>query len=63
LQITAYIRKNERDWKRRVEKEVEMAKKKEDDMAEKKRQEQKLNFLLTQTELYSHFMGKKMGTR
>ena len=25
-----------------------------------KRQQRKLNFLITQTELYAHFMGRKM---
>lgn len=26
-----------------------------------KRQQRKLNFLITQTELYAHFMSKKLG--
>lgn len=30
-------------------------------MIEAKRQQRKLNFLITQTELYAHFMSKKLG--
>eukprot|EP00963_Diacronema_lutheri_P007518 scaffold649_cov347-Pavlova_lutheri.AAC.157 len=40
--------------------ELEMRKKEEEER-EAKRQQQRLNFLLTQTELYSHFMANKMG--
>ena len=40
--------------------EMEMRKKEEEER-EAKRQQQRLNFLLTQTELYSHFMANKMG--
>ena len=28
---------------------------------EARRQQRKLNFLITQTELYAHFMAKKLG--
>lgn len=30
-------------------------------MFQVKRQQRKLNFLITQTELYAHFMSKKLG--
>jgi hypothetical protein len=33
----------------------------EDEMREAKRQQRKLNFLITQTELYAHFMVEKSG--
>ena len=33
--------------------------KREEEIQEAKRQQRKLNFLLTQTELYSHFIAKK----
>lgn len=31
------------------------------ELVEAKRQQRKLNFLITQTELYAHFMSKKLG--
>lgn len=31
------------------------------EIIEAKRQQRKLNFLITQTELYAHFMSKKLG--
>ena len=31
------------------------------ELLEAKRQQRKLNFLITQTELYAHFMARKMG--
>jgi len=37
------------------------AARREEEAREAKRQQQRLNFLLTQTELYSHFMRNKMG--
>jgi hypothetical protein len=37
------------------------AARREEEAREAKRQQQRLNFLLTQTELYSHFMKNKMG--
>ena len=30
---------------------------------EARRQQRKLNFLITQTELYAHFMAKKLGKK
>ena len=54
--------REERDLRRAAERqEVENAKKAEADR-EANRQKRKLNFLISQTELYSHFIGKKMKT-
>ncbi|EHK98086.1 putative DNA helicase INO80 [Glarea lozoyensis 74030] len=54
--------REERDTRRAAEKqEIENAKKAENDR-EANRQKRKLNFLISQTELYSHFIGKKIKT-
>jgi DNA helicase INO80 len=54
--------REERDTRRAAEKqEIELAKKQEADR-EANRQKRKLNFLISQTELYSHFIGKKIKT-
>jgi DNA helicase INO80 len=54
--------REERDLRRAAEKqEIENAKKAEADR-EANRQKRKLNFLISQTELYSHFIGKKIKT-
>lgn len=54
--------REERDMRRLAEKqELEMAKKAEADR-EANRQRRKLNFLISQTELYSHFIGRKIKT-
>ncbi|XP_060183897.1 chromatin-remodeling ATPase INO80 isoform X1 [Lycium barbarum] len=45
--------------KKREEKEAAEALKREQELREAKRQQQRLNFLLSQTELYSHFMQNK----
>ena len=52
----------ERDLKKKHEKELLDKAKKEEEEREAKRQARKLNFLITQTELYSHFIGKKIKT-
>ena len=52
----------ERETRRRQEKEAEEQRKLDGEMMEAKRQQRKLNFLITQTELYAHFMSKKLGT-
>lgn len=52
--------KEERDLRKKAEKEALDQVKKEEEQREAKRQERKLNFLITQTELYSHFVGKKI---
>jgi DNA helicase INO80 len=54
--------REERDLRRLAEKqELESAKKAEADR-EANRQKRKLNFLISQTELYSHFIGRKIKT-
>ena len=54
--------REERDLRRMAErKEIEDAKKAEADR-EASRQKRKLNFLISQTELYSHFIGRKIKT-
>lgn len=54
--------REERDMRRAAEKqELENAKKAEADR-EAGRQKRKLNFLISQTELYSHFIGRKIKT-
>ena len=54
--------REERDLRRIAErKEIDDAKKAEADR-EANRQKRKLNFLISQTELYSHFIGKKVKT-
>ena len=60
-----YWRKNEKDElvaRKKAEKEALDRAKAEEEARESKRQARKLNFLLTQTELYSHFIGKKIKT-
>jgi DNA helicase INO80 len=54
--------KEEKELRRRAEKEALDRAKKEEEMREAKRQARKLNFLITQTELYSHFVGNKLKT-
>ncbi|CAI4039134.1 hypothetical protein SMKI_07G1050 [Saccharomyces mikatae IFO 1815] len=54
--------REERDLKKKIEKEAMEQAKKEEEEKESKRQAKKLNFLLTQTELYSHFIGRKIKT-
>lgn len=54
--------REERDLRKAAEKqEIENARREEADR-EAARQKRKLNFLISQTELYSHFIGKKMKT-
>ena len=52
----------ERELKKKHEKELVEKAKREEEERESKRQSRKLNFLITQTELYSHFIGKKIKT-
>lgn len=51
----------ERETRKRLEKEAEEQRKMDVELIEVKRQQRKLNFLITQTELYAHFMSRKMG--
>ncbi|KAJ2261595.1 putative DNA helicase ino80 [Coemansia sp. RSA 376] len=52
--------KEERDLRKRAEKEAAERLKQEEDARESRRQARKLNFLITQTELYSTFVGDKI---
>ncbi|KAG0314931.1 putative DNA helicase ino80 [Dissophora globulifera] len=54
--------REEREMRKRAEKEAIEKLRIEEEMREARRQARKLNFLITQTELYSHFIGKKIGT-
>ncbi|XP_018566772.1 putative DNA helicase Ino80 [Anoplophora glabripennis] len=54
-------RRFDREIKKRLEKEAEEQRKIDHELVEAKRQQRKLNFLITQTELYAHFMSKKLG--
>ncbi|KAJ2855997.1 putative DNA helicase ino80, partial [Coemansia erecta] len=54
--------KEEREMRKRAEKEAAEKLKLEEEAREARRQARKLNFLITQTELYSHFIGSKIGT-
>ncbi|XP_050443158.1 chromatin-remodeling ATPase INO80 isoform X2 [Adelges cooleyi] len=53
--------RNERETRKKQEKEAEEQRKMDVELMEAKRQQRKLNFLITQTELYAHFMSKKLG--
>lgn len=59
--IYSFIRTNEKEWKRQAEREAEASRRAVQETEEKERTAKKLNFLITQTELYSHFMSKKLG--
>lgn len=52
----------DREIRRKMEKEAEEQRKMDFELIEAKRQQRKLNFLITQTELYAHFMSKKIGS-
>lgn len=54
--------KEERELRKKAEREALEKAKKEEEMREAKRQARKLNFLISQTELYSHFVGSKLKT-
>ena len=53
--------REERDQRKRAEKEAMDRMKAEQEEREKRRQARKLHFLISQTELYSHFVSKKLG--
>ncbi|AMD20070.1 HCL081Wp [Eremothecium sinecaudum] len=64
-EMLSFWKKNEREereLKKKAEREAIEQAKKEEEERESKRQSRKLNFLLTQTELYSHFIGSKIKT-
>ncbi|CAH3198839.1 unnamed protein product, partial [Porites evermanni] len=52
--------KVEKEHRKRAEKEAMEQRKLDDEFREARRQQRKLNFLITQTELYAHFMSKKL---
>lgn len=52
--------KEERELRKKAEKEALERLKQEEERREAQRQARKLNFLITQTELYSHFIGRKI---
>lgn len=63
-EVAAYWRRSERDaWetRRRADREEAELTRRQFEQREADRQKKKLEFLLTQTELYSHFIGRKMG--
>lgn len=53
--------KYERERRRRAEREMEERRRREEEEREAKRQQRKFNYLITQTELYAHFMRNKQG--
>ncbi|KAJ1988587.1 putative DNA helicase ino80 [Coemansia spiralis] len=53
--------KEEREMRKRAEREAAEKQKQEEEAREARRQARKLNFLITQTELYSHFIGNKIS--
>ncbi|KAI3760684.1 hypothetical protein L1987_51082 [Smallanthus sonchifolius] len=57
------IDKEMAEIRKKEEKEAAEALKREQELREAKRQEQRLNFLLSQTELYSHFMQNKTASQ
>ena len=61
--MLVFWRKNEReerDGRKRAEKEALDRAKEEEEKREAARQARKLEFLISQTELYSHFVGNKL---
>lgn len=52
--------REERDVRKRAEKEAVDRAKEEEEKREAARQARKLEFLISQTELYSHFVGNKL---
>ncbi|KAG8063353.1 hypothetical protein GUJ93_ZPchr0003g17346 [Zizania palustris] len=55
------VDKEQYELRKREERDAAEALKREEELREAKRQQQRLNFLLSQTELYSHFMQNKAG--
>lgn len=54
--------REERELRKRAEREALEKRRQEEEAREAKRQAKKLHFLITQTELYSHFIAGKGGT-
>jgi hypothetical protein len=62
-EVGQYWRRVEKERREaeKIEKKMEMERaKREEEVREAKRQQKKLNFLLTQTELFSHFISRKV---
>lgn len=62
--MTSYWRKREKELteiKRRKEKLEAELKRREEEEKEIKLQKKRLEFLMNQSELYAHFMAKKLG--
>ena len=55
------VRGGQVDKRKRANKEELEHRKRQTETEEKERESKRLNFLLTQTQLYSHFMAKKLG--
>ncbi|XP_023930552.1 DNA helicase INO80 [Lingula anatina] len=53
--------KVEKESRKKAEKEAQEQRKMDLELMEAKRQQRKLNFLITQTELYAHFMSRKVA--
>ena len=65
-EMMLYWKKMERESaqeKKIADKEAAEARRKAEEERESKRKQQQLNFLLTQTELYAHFMADKIGVK
>lgn len=62
LQFWKRNEKEERELRKRAEKEAAERRRQEEEEREARRQQKKLQFLLTQTELYSHFIARKGTT-
>lgn len=65
-EMLTFWKRNEREellLRKKAEKEAIEKLRVEEEMREARRQARKLNFLITQTELYSHFIGKKIGSK
>jgi DNA helicase INO80 len=61
--MLAYWKANEREereLRKKAERDALIKAKQEEEKREKMQQARKLNFLLTQTELFSHFVSKKI---
>lgn len=64
-EVASFWKKNEKEEKesrKRAEREEFERRKKEEEQREASRQSKKLNFLITQTELYTHFVLKKSNS-
>lgn len=55
--------KGQKETKRKADKEQLEKSRREEEARESQRAARKLNFLITQTELYSHFVGSKLKSR